>query len=829
LFLPNPIIMKKLLFKFILFLSFLILSLVSQAQTKYTISGNIKDKKNGEDIIGATIYVKETSTGASTNAYGYFSITLPQGKYTVSISYLGYKTVVKEIDLTANQKINIEAEEDKVQLQEVVVNAETPDANVKNIQMSVNKLDIKDIKKIPAFLGEVDVIKSLLLLPGVSTVGEGSSGFNVRGGSIDQNLVLNDEAPVYNTSHLFGFFSIFNPDAVKDVKLYKGGIPAQYGGRLSSILDVRLKEGNNKRFALQGGIGLIFSRLTLEGPIVKDKGSYIFAFRRSYADLLARPALANNADFNDLRLYFYDYTAKANYNISKRDKVFISGYLGQDVFGAGRFGFDWGNQTLSARWNHLFNDKLFMNLTAFYSNYNYSIGAETSSSGDGFLWKSNIINYSVKPDFTYFVNDKLTLSFGTQSTLYDFVPGTISFTSGGKTNSRTLPSKYAVENAVYLSSEQKISPRISVTYGLRFSNFNYIGSGVKQTYEETIPRNNEKKLIKEETFGSGQIIQTYYQPEPRATFKYELNENSSIKSSYMRTAQYLHLISNTAASIPLDVWTPSTNNIKPQLADQFALGYFRNFGENNLFEASVEGYYKDYQNQIDYVDGADLLLNPNLEGSIIDGKGRAYGLEFYIKKNRGAFNGWISYTLARTERQVDGINRDNWYPTRFDKTHNLTLALNYDVQDKALFFNNRWSFSSNVTYQSGTPINLATNGFTYDGNYVPQNPSRSRNNYRIPDYFRIDVAATLHCKYKSTVDDNARGWQNFNKRFEWDLVFSVYNITARQNAFGIFPRSKEGIANEQNTNYQMTGVDKELIRFSLFGFAIPSITFNFKF
>lgn len=781
------------------------------AQQKYTISGYIKDKKNGEDLIGATVSIKETGAATSTNAYGFYSLSIPEGDYTLLVQYVGYKTFSKNISLKAALNYNIEIEEDKVELTEIEVTSERPDANVKSTEMSVNKLDIKQISKIPALLGEVDVIRSIQLLPGVSSVGEGATGFNVRGGSIDQNLVLLDEAPVYNSAHLFGFFSIFNPDAVKDVKLYKGGIPAQYGGRLASLLDVRLKDGNSKRFAAQGGVGIIFSRLTLEGPINKGKGSWIIAGRRSYADALAAPFLLSNPDFRGLRLYYYDLTAKANYNLGKNDKLFVSGYLGRDVFGVAAFGFNWGNVTSTIRWNHVFSDKLFLNLTGFYSNYDYRLGAETNTSGDKFLWKSNIINYSIKPEFTYYINPKNTLSFGVQAIYYNFVPGTIELVSGGISNTRRLEDKNAIESAVYIANEQTIIPRLSVTYGLRLSTFDYIGKGIKQTYSENLASNGARQLIGQDTIGELKSIQRYVIPEPRATVKFEINDKSSVKASYMRTAQYIHLISNTAASIPLDVWTPSTNNIKPQIADQVALGYFRNVGANNDYEFSTEVFYKDMQNQIDYIDGANLLLNPRLEGEILAGKGRAYGAEFFVKKNSGKLTGFISYTLSRTERQVNRINGGDWYPTRFDKPHNLNIIANYQLSP-------RWSISGNVIYGSGTPVNLPTNKFYYEGYGAPHNPNAPRNNIRIPSYFRFDLTASLKNKKRTTPEVMPENFFKAMKyRYEWELIFGFYNILGSRNAFAVYPRFNE---DDGKT---------ELVKFSLFAFPIPSLTYNFKF
>ncbi len=810
------------------------------SQNKYTISGTLKDKKNGEDLIGATVVVTGTTIATSTNAYGFYSMSLPEGKYKIAFQYVGYKTIYQDIDLTSNQKIDIEIAEDRVELAEVEITADRPDMNVRSNQMSVNKLGIKEISRIPALFGEVDVVRSIQLLPGVSSVGEGASGFNVRGGSIDQNLILLDEAPVYNSSHLFGFFSVFNPDAVKDVKLYKGGIPAQYGGRLSSLLDVRLKEGNSKRLAVQGGLGSIFSRLTIEAPIKKDKGSFIIAGRRSYIDALIAPFTGGLPDIKGLRLYFYDLTLKANYNITKKDKVFLSGYLGKDEFGQGAFGFNWGNRTLSARWNHIFSDKLFFNLTGFYSRYNYGLGAETNSSGDGFSWKSSIQNVSIKPEFTWYINPNNTISFGGQSTYYDFFPGEIKIKSSNEEFSRKLSSKYGLENAVFIANEQKLSPRFTATYGLRLSNFNFIDSS-RQNYDPAQSEMNiKRKPTSTDVYASPRVLNQFWYPEPRVALKFELNETSSLKASYMRTVQYLHLISNTAASIPLDVWTPVTNNIKPQIADQVALGYFRNFGSDNQFETSVEGYYKTMKNQLDYVDNADLLLNKNIEGEVLNGRGRAYGLEFYVKKNNGPFTGWISYTLARTERQVNGISENNWYANRFDRTHTLSIVACYDVRNKFLIFNDRWRFAANVFYGSGTPVNLPTNGFAYNNYYIPQTPVNQRNNIRIPDFFRVDLSATFKNK-KRPEPEMGELPSNLFKRlkytYEWELVMGVYNTINMRNAFSLVARENPEVkdndkvfdGDEVPVGYAPDGKNIVYQKFSVISFIVPSITYNFKF
>ncbi len=698
------------------------------------------------------------------------------------------------IDLQSNTTRDWEVEEDSKQLEEVVIRGEVENENVKTIEMSTNKLEIKTILKMPPLLGEVDIIRSVQLLPGVSTVGEGASGFNVRGGNIDQNLILLDEAPVYNSSHLFGFFSVFNPDAVKDLKLIKGGIPAQYGGRLSSILDVRMKEGNAKKFSGQGGIGFIFSRLTLEAPLIKDKASFIIAARRSYIDVLAKPFLSG--DFKDAKFYFYDLTAKANYKINNRNTVFLSGYFGRDVFGAG-FKFNWGNKTASLRWNHLFSDKVFMNLTAFYSNYDYQLGFGDSQN-QSFDWTSKIINYSVKPEVTFYPNPNNTLRFGGQGILYDFQPGKAIVGSENGTVNISLDDKFAFEGGIYADNEQKIGEKLTVQYGLRFSYFNYMGKGKAFSFSDTTP-GFRRPVASEKYYEQWESIKTYHNLEPRFSLNYSLNETTSLKASYNRISQYIHLISNTAASTPLDVWTPSTNNIKPQIADQAALGYFRNFSDN-MFETSVEIYYKSLQNQLDYINNADLLLNQYLEGDLLQGDGRAYGAEFYIKKAKGKFTGWISYTLARTERRVKGINNDDWFASRFDKPHVLNVVASYEL-------NARWSFSANFLFNSGTPATFATNRIQIQSWIVPHNPAESRSNYRIPPYHRLDISATLEGKKKP------------GRRWEGNWVFSVYNVYNRRNPFGIYFQQKtEG--NESQA---------QAVQFSVIGSFVPSVAYNFKF
>jgi hypothetical protein len=781
-------------FTLLLFAAYSSFSQVSKA----TLSGYIRDAENGEELIGATVYEESKSVGAASNVYGFYSISMPVGEYDFAFSFVGYETKTVTINLTSNQTVNIELTPAGQQLEGVDIVAEKENSNVTSTEMSTISVEMEDIKKLPALLGEVDVIKSIQLLPGVTSVGEGASGFNVRGGSVDQNLILLDEAPVYNSSHLLGFFSVFNPDAVKNVKLVKGGISSEYGGRLSSLLDVRMKEGNMKQTEISGGIGVIFSRLTVETPIVKDRSSLILAGRRSYIDVLARPFL--NDDLGDLQFYFYDFTAKANYIINDNNRLFLSGYFGRDVFSAGLgVGFDWGNTTTSFRWNHIFNSKLFMNLTTYYSDYDYALNFGNESDVEGFRWKSSIINYSVKPEFTLFANTNNTIKFGLQSTFYDFQPGEASFSNtDGTENSIGLDDKYALESGIYISNQQKITTRLKAEYGIRYSLYQFLSPGKVYEFGEPDQLGQRKPITNIDDIDEVSVITNYGNLEPRLALNFTINEKSSIKASYNRMAQYIHLISNTTASTPLDVWQPSTNNIAPQLADQVALGYFRNFAEN-AYETSVEVYYKDMQNQVDYIDNAELLLNEFLEGDLLAGHGRAYGLELYVKKNKGKLTGWISYTLGRSERQVEGINLGDWFPSRFDKTHNLSVVATYPINDK-------WTASANFTFSTGTPATFPTNRILVGDWVIPHNSEQRRNNYRIPSYHRLDLSVTRALPKVA------------GKRFNTELVLGVYNAYNRRNPFSVYF--------QQDPN--APGVTQAL-QYSIIAGVVPAIAWNFNF
>ncbi|MBT8233322.1 MAG: TonB-dependent receptor [Saprospiraceae bacterium] len=770
------------------------------AQNEVTINGYIKDARNGETLIGATCLIVDLNVGATSNEYGFYSVTVPPGTYDIEFSYLGFQTIQKRFDLQTDQKFDIELSEEAAKLEEVVITAEQEDRNVTEVEMSTNKLDVATIKKMPTLLGEVEIIRSLQLLPGVSTVGEGASGFNVRGGSIDQNLVLLDEAPVFNSSHLFGFFSVFNPDAVKDVKLYKGGIPSRFGGRLSSILDVRMKEGNNKNLTLNGGIGFIFSRLSIEAPIVKNKSSFIVAARRSYIDILAKPFLDEST--SDSGLNFYDLTLKTNYNISEKDRLFLSGYLGRDNFVFGeQAGFNWGNATGTLRWNHLFSEKLFSNLTFYYSDYDYSInfGDEVNNKFD---WNASVVNYSLKPEFNLFLNPQNLIRFGAQAIAYKFEPGNAVGVSEGETNDFSLDNQYAIESSLFIENEQDLSDNIKVNYGLRWSHFNYTGKGFAKTFGESEP-GERREIVSQEYFDQWESIQTYNNFEPRFSIKYQLSPSSSVKASYNRMSQYIQLISNTTASTPVDVWTPATNNIKPQLADQIALGYFKNLSDNT-YEFSFETYYKKMQNIVDYINAADLILNPYIEGDLLEGDGRAYGLELLLKKNKGNFTGWMSYTLARSERKINGINNNEWYPSRFDQTHNFSFTGFYELSK-------RWSLSSTFTVISGTPITFPTSRIEQQGYVIPHNGNVDRNNVRIPVYHRLDIGATL------------KGKQKPGKKWYGEWVFSIYNVYNRRNPFAIYFRPEESRPSPINPT------TTEAIKLSVIGNFIPSVSYNFKF
>ena len=772
------------------------------AQQNHTISGTITDKSNGESLFGATVFLTGTTIGGVTNEYGFYSITAPEGEYVLNISYMGYNDVNLTITLDQDLKKDIEVIEFSTALEEVIVTAEEPErAILRKPEMSVVKLNVGTIKQTPVVLGEVDVLKSLQLLPGVTNNGEGTGGFHVRGGAQDQNLVLLDEAIIYNTSHMFGFFSVFNADAIKDVKLYKGGIPARFGGRVSSVLDIRQKDGNRKRFAMTGGIGLISSRLTAEGPLFGDKGSFLIAGRRSYVDLILAAAGEDN------RVSFYDLNLKTNYSINRNNKLYLSGYFGRDAFDfAGIFENSYGNGSGNLRWNHIFNDRLFSNLSAIVSRYDYDLNFDQ----DDFEWISSITNYNLKYDLKYYVNDRFSLDFGLNGIYYDFDPGQIRPTSDSSPiNPLSLDQKRAFESGAYLNAEHKLTDRLTAQYGLRYSTFTRLGgqpiteyaNGLPVVYNEELGIYQRGEAIGEIEFARSATITDFGNFEPRISLAYLLNENASIKAGFSRAAQYIHLLSNTSSVTPLDVWTPSGPFIEPQLSNQYAIGYFRNFKDKE-YSLELEAYYKTVDNRIDYIDGSELIGQNTIETEILNGEMRAYGLEFLLRKNEGDLTGWLAYTLSKSEQRTlggaaggPGINNGDWYNTFFDRTHDISLTTAYR-------YNEQWSFGANIVFQTGRPVTYPNGQYQYEGlsiaSYAP------RNSDRLPAYHRVDVSATYKPKKYQ------------NKRFKGEWVLSIYNLYHRKNA--------ASISFGQNTE---TGAN-EATRTAIFGI-VPSLTYNFKF
>jgi hypothetical protein len=613
-----------------------------------TISGFIKDAKSGETLTGAVIYPKENpAIGITSNSYGYFSLTLPIGKYSLIVQFMGYKTKTVILDLKENVKLTFDLEEESIALKEITITGEKNNNNVVQSEL-ISKINVREIQNIPVILGEKDILKTIQLLPGVTPAGEGNAGFYVRGGGVDQNLILLDEAPVYNPSHLLGFFSTFNSDAIKDITLYKGGFPAEYGGRLSSVVDIKMNEGNNKQYHVSGGIGLIASRLAVEGPIVKNKGSFMIAARRTYADLFLILLPRNGPDSiaRKSTLYFYDLNMKVNYEFSEKDRLYFSCYLGRDNFNlGGNVGLNWGNVTATTRWNHIINDKLFSNTSLIFNKYSYNFNVVVGSKTMNVI--SQIQDWNLKEDLHYYLNSNNTIKFGFNSIYHTFVPSKVDSTVFFHVKS--VDNRYALENALYISNEQTISPHLKATYGLRYSIFSSIGPGTVYTYDQVAD------VVDSATYPKGKIFSTFGGFEPRLLVNYIINDSSSVKVSYARTRQYIHLLSNTTSTTPFDLWVPSNINILPEIADQYTLGYFRNFS-NNMFETSVEVYYKTLQNQIDYRNGANLILNSKVESQLVFGKGWGYGAEFLIRKKYGKLTGWISYTLSKAKRKFPDIN-----------------------------------------------------------------------------------------------------------------------------------------------------------------------------
>ncbi len=757
----------------------------TQAQQKYSVNGTIRDKKTGEVLIGATVsFLEIPRSGSTSNSYGFYSITAPSGNYRMIVSFTGYEPDTLTIDLNKNILLPIELASANTQLVQVVVSARKRNENVTKPLMGIQKLTTSEIRDIPVLFGEKDVLKTIQLLPGIQFAGDGNSGFYVRGGGGDQNLILLDEATVYNPSHLLGFFSTFNSDAMKDITVYKGGMPAEYGGRLSSVVDIKMNDGNNKDYHIGGGIGLISSRLNAEGPIVRDKGSFSISARRTYADLFLR--LSSDSSVNHNSLYFYDLNVKANYTFDEKNRVYLSGYFGRDNLGFGStFGIDYGNATGTIRWNHVYSSRLFSNTSLIYSDYSYKI--RINSSNNDINITSRIRDLDLKEDWQYFINADSKVNFGVSAIHHTISPGVISASQASSYNSLTLQSKYSLENAAYVSHEWSPAEKIHFNYGLRWTAFSVLGPGDFYTYDTAGHTTDTAH------YHSGQFVKTYFNLEPRWSASLQLNEASSVKLSYTRNTQVLHLLSNSTSANPTDLWMPSSNNIKPEVADQAALGYYRNFRDNQ-YEFSSEVYYKDMQHQIDYKNGAQLVANENVESQLLYGKGRAYGLELFFKKKVGKFTGWISYTLSRTELKIDGINRNNWYPARQDRTHDIALVGIYKASPK-------WTLSATWVYYTGNAVTFPSGKYQVDGQtafYYTE-----RNSYRMPAYHRMDAAATLQGRKRA--------------KFESSWTFSVYNLYGRENAYSIV---------FQNNPDDPTKT--QALQYALFRF-IPSVTYNFKF
>lgn len=761
-------------------------SLTAAAQQKVTIGGTIKSRSDGETLIGATIKA-DTVAGTMTNEYGFYSLTVPTGSHKIEITSVGLQTQSFTINVIRDTTINVALEEGGSTLDEVTITESTGGRSLSSAQTSVEKLSIKEIEHIPVLFGEKDVMKAIQLLPGIKSAGDGSSGMFVRGGAADQNLILLDEAPVYNASHLLGFFSTFNSDALKDITVYKGGMPAQYGGRLSSVLDIKMNDGNNQDFDVSGGVGLISAKLNVEGPLQKDKSSFLITGRRTYADVF----LKLSDEYKDNSLYFYDLNAKVNYNLGEKDRLYLSGYFGKDKlsasFGEGQgFGLDWGNATGTMRWNHIFNNNLFSNTSLIFSNYNYKISIKTGAYDFNIF--SQIMDFNLKEELQWFPDNRNSIRVGFNSIFHTIRPGEVSSGNDATLTSTSLQRRYSWENAVYASNNWKATDNLNISYGLRLSAFTVLGKGDYYNLDMN-------GLVTDTMqYKSGEVVKTYMNLEPRLSFSWQFNKQSSVKASYVRNTQNLHLISNSTSSSPTDKWVASTNIIKPEISDQVSLGYYRNL-DGNKYELTIEGYYKTMQHQIDYRDGANVYSSSNaIESELLFGQGRSYGLEFLLKKKTGRLSGWISYTLSKTEKQIDGINNNNWYNARQDRTHDIAIVASYELSKK-------WVLSANWVYYTGDAITFPAGKYQVDGQttyYYTQ-----RNAYRMPSYHRLDIGAT--CKLKQT------------KKWSHELAFSVYNAYGRENAYTIYFRDNEDDPNKT-----------EAVKVALFKF-IPSISYNFKF
>lgn len=770
-------------FLFLVF-SFIIITTNLHAQSNQSISGYVRDASSGEGLIGAVVQVANSRIGTSTNSYGFFSLNVPDSSINLIISFVGYQSQQIDVNAKRQRQFNVELISLENTLEEVVVSGKKRNQNVTSPQMGVFNFSMEEVKNVPVLFGERDVLKTIQMLPGVGKGGEGSSNFYVRGGGGDQNLILLDEATVYNASHLLGFFSTFNSDAIKDVELFKGGIPSQYGGRLSSVMDIRMLDGNNKKFAAEGGIGLIASRLKLEGPIVKDKSSFMISGRRTYADMFLK--LSSDESVNKSKLYFYDLNAKFNYRFDDKNTLYVSGYFGKDDLGySDLFSFDWGNATATARWNHIFNEKLFSNTTLIYSDFKYNVSV--SNDNNDFKIASKIENINLKQDFSFYANNNSIIKFGVNVLNQTVSPASLNALPGASVNNIQIESRKGLELAGYVSHDYKPTDWLSMIYGVRLTDFMVLGPGTFYSYD------SNGSPINSETYGN-RVIKHYLNLEPRLSLSALLNQSNSIKASYNRIVQNLHQLTNTTSSLPTDQYVLSSLNIKPQFADQVSLGYFRNFSDNK-YEFSVESFYKKMGNQIDFRNGADLQANEYLEGELLYGKGRSYGLELFLRKTQGRLSGWVSYTLGKSQRQFDQINNNEWFNARQDRTHDVSIVAMYNLSPS-------WTLGANFVYYTGNAVTFPSGKYQLGDETVFY--YSERNGYRMPDYHRFDLSATYEPKRN-------------NKRFNSSWTFGLYNVYNRKNAYIIDFRD-----NKDNPNIT------EAYQIALFG-AIPSVTWNFKF
>lgn len=791
--------MRKIFLRVFSLVAFLFLCFNVSAQDKFTISGYVKEASTGESLLGTNVYVKEGLQGTSTNAYGFYSMTLPKGNYTLVISFVGYIEQQFKIKLDKDVRQNVSLENKPIETKEVTITAEKEDKNIQSIEMGKNTLEVEKIKTLPSFLGEVDVLKSIQLLPGVQSAGEGNTGFYVRGGGPDQNLILLDEATVYNASHLFGFFSVFNADAVQNITLTKGGMPANYGGRLASVLDIQMKEGNNQSFHADGGLGLIASRLTIQAPIKKDTSSFIVSARRTFVDLfMGKPFVGESSNINGNKYYFYDLNAKVNYRLSDKNRLFLSSYFGRDVFNykSPKSSFyikvPWGNATATARWNHLFNDQLFMNTSLIYTDYNFQF----EGGQDAFSFKlfSGITDYSAKVDLTWLPDVRNTVKFGGNYIFHVFVPSNASAKSGDVVfDVGKIIREYAHDGALYINDDFDVSDKLKLNGGLRYTIFQQVGpfdrylkDPVKRTTIDTI------------TYSSGQNIKLYNHVEPRFSLRYSFNHLSSLKASYTQNYQYIHLASLSAISLPTDTWIPSSDKVQPQFGTQYALGYFRNF-KNNLYETSVEVYYKEMKNQIEYEDGylPSNSVNDNVDNNFVFGKGWSYGAEFFVKKTKGKFNGWIGYTLAWTKRNFPDLNNSNDFFAKFDRRHDVSIVLVYEL-------NKRWTFGATWVYATGNLNTFPERLYFLSNGNIVEDYGNQRNNYRLPAYHRLDISATWYGKK--------------TKKYQSSWNFSLFNVYDRYNPYIIY----------FDNTYSNNVITIQAKQISLFPI-LPSVTYNFNF